>query len=107
MNANLLQLLALGGLSTLGGQRPEGDYSKALLRSHCAVVAFELVQQCPPGLPKALNIFTRLDTQVHEVVDEGCRPIDQKVLQQALHGLIRSQRWEVDRGRVARPRRRP
>ena len=87
MNANLLQLLALGGLSTLGGQHPEGDYSEALLRSHCAMAAFELVQQCTPGRPQALNIFTRLDTQVHEVVDEGCRPIDQKVLQQALATL--------------------
>lgn len=61
MNADLLKVLSLGGLSRLGCQRPKRYDGEALLRRHSALAGFKLNQDWPD----AMNILTCLDTQVH------------------------------------------
>ena len=92
MDADLPQMLALRGLSPLGRQGPEGDYGEAFFRGHRAMAPFQLIQERSSCGPQAMNILTGLDSQVHEVIEEVDRPVDQELLQHALHGLIGPQR---------------
>ena len=90
MDADLTKVMLTGGLSSLGRQGPKRNNGEALFSRETTMPALQLIQQIAARGPQVVDVLTRLDAQVHEVIQEDNGPVDQEFLELTLHGLLRS-----------------